>query len=174
LVRGLDYYTRTLFELVSNQGELGSQNTLLGGGRYDGMVHELGGPKLPAVGFAIGLERLLLASPLPAPERAPRCFVAPLGAAGLSTGLAVARELRSAGIGTDLDGRGGSMKSMLRRADSLGARACLVIGDAEAESGQLQLKDLASHSQATCARADVVRSVAELLASAPKANEAAR
>jgi histidyl-tRNA synthetase len=174
LVRGLDYYTRTLFELVSNQGELGSQNTLLGGGRYDGMISELGGPKLPAVGFAIGLERLLLASPLAAPERAPRCFIAPLGAPGLKDGLALARELRAAGIGTDLDGRGGSMKSMLRRADSLGARVCLVIGDQEVDSQQVQVKDLASHSQELCARADVVRTVARILASAPKVNEAAR
>jgi histidyl-tRNA synthetase len=174
LVRGLDYYTRTMFELLSNQGELGAQNTLLGGGRYDGMVHELGGPKLPAVGFAIGLERLLLASPLPAPEPAPRCFIAPLGAAGLKLGLGLARELRAAGIGTDLDGRGGSMKSMLRRADSLGARVCLVIGDSEAESGQVQLKDLASHSQELCPRADVVSAVAKVLASAPKVSEAAR
>ena len=123
LVRGLDYYTRTLFELVSNQGELGSQNTLLGGGRYDGMVHELGGPKLPAVGFAIGLERLLLASPLAAPERPARGFIAPLGAKGLREGLALARELRRAGIGKDLRCRGGSMKSMLRRAD-LSVRTC--------------------------------------------------
>jgi histidyl-tRNA synthetase len=174
LVRGLDYYTRTLFELVSNQGELGSQNTLLGGGRYDGMVHELGGPKLPAVGFAIGLERLLLASPVAAPARAERCFIAPLGAAGLKEGLALARDLRAAGIGTDLDGRGGSMKSMLRRADSLGARVCLVIGDSEAQSQQVQVKDLASHSQELCARADVLSTVARVLASAPKVNEAAR
>src|SRR4051812_13607919 len=174
LVRGLDYYTRTLFELVSNQGELGSQNTLLGGGRYDGMVHELGGPKLPAIGFAIGLERLLLASPLPTPPKAPRCFIAPLGAAGLEQALGLARQLRAAGIGTDLDGRGGSMKSMLRRADSLGARVCLVIGDAEAESGQVQLKDLASHSQETCALTDVVSAVTKVLASASKLSEAAR
>lgn len=174
LVRGLDYYTRTLFELVSNQGELGAQNTLLGGGRYDAMVHELGGPKLPAIGFAIGLERLLLASPLAAPQKAPRCFIAPLGAAGLREGLGLARELRRAGIGADLDGRGGSMKSMLRRADSLGSRVCLVLGDSEVESGQVQIKDLASHSQALCPRADVVETVARILASAPKANEAAR
>jgi histidyl-tRNA synthetase len=174
LVRGLDYYTRTLFELVSNQGELGSQNTLLGGGRYDGMVHELGGPKLPAIGFAIGLERLLLACPLPAPRKAPRCFIAPLGAAGLKEGLLLARELRAAGIGTDLDGRGGSMKSMLRRADSLGARACLVIGDSEVESKQVQVKDLASHSQELCPRADVLGTVSRILASAPKVNEATR
>ena len=174
LVRGLDYYTRTLFELVSNQGELGSQNTLLGGGRYDGMVHELGGPKLPAVGFAIGLERLLLASPVAAPDKAPRCFIAPLGVAGLREALGLARELRQAGIGTDLDGRGGSMKSMLRRADSLGARVCLVLGDAEVDGGQVQVKDLASHSQTLCPRAEVSSLVASILASAPKVNEAAR
>jgi len=174
LVRGLDYYTRTLFELVSNQGELGAQNTLLGGGRYDGMVHELGGPKLPAVGFAIGLERLLLASPLPAPEKAPRCFIAPLGDAGLKQALGLARQLRSAGIGTDLDGRGGSMKSMLRRADSLGARVCLVIGDSEVESAQVQVKDLAAHSQELVPQADVIDAVRKILASAPKVNEAAR
>jgi histidyl-tRNA synthetase len=174
LVRGLDYYTRTLFELVSNQGELGAQNTLLGGGRYDGMVHELGGPKLPAVGFGIGLERLLLASPLEAPALPARCFVAPLGAAGLAEGLKLARELRQAGIGTDLDGRGGSMKSMLRRADSLGARVCLVIGDSEVQSQQVQVKDLASHSQELCPRADVLSVVTRVMASAPKVNEAAR
>jgi histidyl-tRNA synthetase len=174
LVRGLDYYTRTLFELVSNQGELGSQNTILGGGRYDGMVSELGGPKLPAIGFAIGLERLLLASPLAAPAKPPRCFIAPLGSAGLALGLKLARDLRAAGIGTDLDGRGGSMKSMLRRADGTGARVCLVIGDSEAASGQVQLKDLASHSQTSCAKEAVVTEVAKVLASEPKPSEAAR
>ncbi|HVY27168.1 MAG TPA: histidine--tRNA ligase [Polyangiaceae bacterium] len=174
LVRGLDYYTRTLFELVSNQGELGAQNTILGGGRYDGMVHELGGPKLPAIGFAIGLERLLLASPLPAPEKAARCFIAPLGDSGLHEGLKLARELRQAGIGTDLDGRGGSMKSMLRRADSLGARVCLVLGDSEVQSQQVQVKDLPSHTQELCNRADVVSVVKGILASAPKVSEAAR
>lgn len=172
LVRGLDYYSRTLFELVSNQGELGSQNTLLGGGRYDGMVHELGGPKLPAIGFGIGLERLLLASPLAAPEKAPRCFIAPLGAAALAEALQLARELRAAGIGTDLDGRGASMKSMLRRADSLGARVCLVLGESEVQAKQVQLKDLASHSQQVCARAEVLSAVARVLASAPQPGQA--
>jgi histidyl-tRNA synthetase len=174
LVRGLDYYTRTLFELVSNQGDLGAQNTLLGGGRYDGMLEELGGPKLPAVGFGIGLERLLLASPLQVPAPPARCFIAPLGVAAVNEGLVIARELRAAGIPTELDGRGGSMKSLLRRADSLGARACLVIGDTELQSKQVQVKDLASHSQELCGRSDVVGAVQRLLASAPKVNEDAR
>ncbi len=172
LVRGLDYYTRTLFEIVSSQGGMGSQNALLGGGRYDGMVHDLGGPKLPAIGFGIGLDRVLLASPLQAPAPAPRCFIAPLGAAALHEALTLARELRAAGIGTDLDGRGASMKSMLRRADSLGARACLVIGDSEVQSKQVQVKDLASHTQELCGRAEVVSTVENLLQSAPKPSEA--
>ncbi|HYP91292.1 MAG TPA: His/Gly/Thr/Pro-type tRNA ligase C-terminal domain-containing protein, partial [Polyangiaceae bacterium] len=109
-----------------------------------------------------------------APDKAPRCFIAPLGVAGLREALGLARELRQAGIGTDLDGRGGSMKSMLRRADSLGARVCLVLGDAEVDGGQVQVKDLASHSQTLCPRAEVSSLVASILASAPKVNEAAR
>jgi histidyl-tRNA synthetase len=172
LVRGLDYYTRTVFELVSNQGGLGSQNTVLGGGRYDGMVQALGGPNLPAIGFAAGMERLLLASPLQATAREQRCFIAPLGQAALHESLVVARELRAAGIGTDLDGRGASMKSMLRRADSLGARVCLVIGDSEVQSKQVQVKDLASHTQEMCARSEVLSAVSKVLASTPKPSEA--
>jgi histidyl-tRNA synthetase len=173
LVRGLDYYTRTLFELVSNQGELGSQNTLLGGGRYDGLLAELGGPKLPAIGFAIGLERLLLASPVAAPAKPARCFIAPIGAAAVHEALRLARELRRASITTEVDGRGGSMKSMLRRADSSGARACIVIGDAELTSGEFQLKDLAAHSQASVPRAEIVARVAQLLSTPAPSNEAA-
>jgi histidyl-tRNA synthetase len=172
LVRGLDYYTRTVFELVSNQGGLGAQTTVLGGGRYDGMVQALGGPNLPAIGFAAGMERLLLASPLQAAARPARCFIAPLGAAALEQALVLARELRAAGIGTDLDGRGASMKSMLRRADSLGARACLVIGDSEVQARQVQVKDLASHTQELCGRDQVVEVVKALLASAPQPPEA--
>jgi histidyl-tRNA synthetase len=113
----------------------------------------------------------LLASPKPAPAKAPRCFIAPLGSAALQQALVLARELRAAGVGTDLDGRGGSMKSMLRRADSLGARACLVIGDAEVQAQQVQLKDLASHTQELCRRADVVAAVQRLLTTPPKVSE---
>jgi histidyl-tRNA synthetase len=172
LVRGLDYYTRTLFELLSNQGELGAQNTLLGGGRYDGLLRELGGPDLPAIGFAIGLERLLLAAPITPPARASRCFVAPLGDAARLEGLRLGRELRAAGIAADVDGRGGSMRSLLRRADALGARVCLVLGDAELAQAQVQIKDLAAHTQSVCARSDVVSEVARLLRTPAPASEA--
>lgn len=147
LVRGLDYYTRTLFELKSSAGELGAQNTLCGGGRYDDMIAELGGPSVPAIGFAMGLERILLA--LGAVESAKRvsCSLAPLGARAVGEALRLGRALRDAGVVADVDARGGSLKSMLRRADGLGSRFCVVLGDAELERGVAQLKDLAQHSQ---------------------------
>jgi histidyl-tRNA synthetase len=162
LVRGLDYYTRTLFEVKSTAGELGAQNTLCGGGRYDDMVRELGGPAVPAIGFAMGLERILLALGDAAAVKRPRCAVAPLGARALAEGLRLGRSLRQAGVVTDVDGRGNSLKSMLRRADSLGARFCVVIGDAELERGVVQLKDLAQHSQEVLELGDVVAKIARL------------
>lgn len=159
LVRGLDYYTRTVFEIQSTMGELGSQNTLIAGGRYDGMLKELGGPDLPAIGFAMGIERVLLASPLGPIEPPPLCFIAPLGERAAVAGLGLARELRRKGVRVELDGRGNSMRSMLRRADALGARLCLVLGDAEIDQGIVQLKHLAAHTQRTVAQNDVVSEV---------------
>jgi histidyl-tRNA synthetase len=147
LVRGLDYYTRTLFEFNASTGELGAQNTLCGGGRYDEMVRSLGGPAVPAIGFAMGLERILLAMPPSPPARVPLCYLAPLGPRALRAALKLARDLRAAGAKADLDGRGRSLKSMLRRADSLGARLCIVLGEAELERGVVQLKDLEAHEQ---------------------------
>jgi len=164
LVRGLDYYTRTLFEIQGLAPELGSQNALLGGGRYDGMVKELGGPEVPAIGFAMGLERMLLAMPAAGADPAVSCFIAPLGERACHAALAIARELRSSGIATEADTRGGSLKSLLRRADSLGARACLVLGDSELERGVIAVKDLGRRSQEEVPRDAVAGRVAALLA----------
>ena len=164
LVRGLDYYTRTLFEIRSTEGELGSQNALLGGGRYDNMVSELGGPKVPAVGFAMGLERVLLAMREKPAEASARCFIAPLGERAMLESLRIARELRSAGITAISDTRGGSLKSLLRRADSLGARLCLVVGDTELHGGFVAVKDLAKKAQENVPRAELVTRVAAALA----------
>lgn len=147
LVRGLDYYTRTCFELTAKTGELGSQNALLGGGRYDGMIASLGGPDTPAIGFAMGLERILLALGDEAPPSADFCFIAPMGVRAAHQGLKLARELRSHGVRVELDGRGNSLKSMLRRANAMGARWCFVFGDAELERGVVQLKELKAHEQ---------------------------
>lgn len=156
LVRGLDYYTRTLFEVQGASGELGSQNALLGGGRYDRMIKELGGPDVPAIGFAMGLERLLLAMPESAPAKVPLVFVAPLGERARVEALKLGRELRDVGVKTEVDTRGNSMKSMLRRADSLGARVALVLGDSEIDQGTVQLKDLNQHTQTAVPRGELI------------------
>jgi len=169
LVRGLDYYTRTLFEIQTSGAEIGSQNALLGGGRYDAMVKDLGGPDVPAIGFALGLERVLLA--LPAVNRVPeaRCFVAPLGERAQVEALLVVRELREAGIPAEADTRGGSLKSLLRRADGTGARLCIVLGDNEIERGLVTLKDLAARAQVEVPRTELVARARETLATTPAA-----
>ncbi|HYQ46289.1 MAG TPA: histidine--tRNA ligase [Polyangiaceae bacterium] len=167
LVRGLDYYTRTVFEMQSTMGSLGSQNTLIAGGRYDNLLKSLGGPQIPAIGCGMGLERILLAlgeTPVPV---TPPCFVAPLGEKATLAALKLTRELREAGVVTVLDGRGNSMKSMLRRADGLGARLCVVIGESEVEQGQVQLKDLSAHTQEQIPRAEAVARIVSAFASAP-------
>ncbi|WP_437774182.1 histidine--tRNA ligase [Sorangium sp. So ce1097] len=147
LVRGLDYYTRTLFEVKATTGDLGAQSTLAGGGRYDNMIAGLGGPSVPAIGFAMGMERLLTLMPGEAARRRPACFLAPLGQVGADRALVLAKQLRALGVSVELDGRGGRLKAMLRRADALGARLCVILGDSEMERGVLQIKDLAAHVQ---------------------------
>jgi histidyl-tRNA synthetase len=128
------------------------------------MLEELGGPKLPAIGFGLGLERVLLASPQAPAERGPLCFIAPIGERARYAALGLARELRRRGIRTELDGRGNSVKSMLRRADSLQARLCLLIGDGELDRSVITLKDLRAHTQREIpkdeAAAEVVRELA--------------
>ncbi len=163
LVRGLDYYTRTLFELRSTAGELGAQNTLAGGGRYDTMIESLGGPSIPAIGFALGLERTLLAMPDVSPTPAPLCALVPVGAAAAREAQRLGRLLRGLGVRTDLDLRGTSLKSMLRRANAIGAGVALVLGDNELAEGVVQLKDLTGHRQENVPLADVGAAVLALL-----------
>ena len=156
LVRGLDYYTRTLFEIQSGSGGLGAQNAIVGGGRYDAMVGDLGGPAVPAIGFAIGLERVLLAMGDVSVVPDPSCFIAPLGERAIFEAQLIARELRDRGVRVDVDGRGNSLKSMLRRANSLGAVLCVLLGDTELDSGIVKVKDLAGHSEESVPRAAAV------------------
>jgi histidyl-tRNA synthetase len=160
LVRGLDYYTGTLFEIKGASAKLGAGDTLVGGGRYDDMIAELGGPKVPAIGFAAGVERLLIASEIPPPGPSVVAFVAPLGDAAVGAALVLGKELRQAGVACEVDGRGASMKSMLRRASGLGARVALIVGDQEIAEGVVQVKDLAAHAQERVARDQVVSFVA--------------
>ena len=164
LVRGLDYYTRTLFEIKGAHDKLGAGSTLLGGGRYDFMVADLGGPQIPAIGFAAGLERLLIASEAPVTEAPVDAVVMPLGQAAMEAALVLGRDLRRAGIRTDVDTRGTSLKSQLRRANTLGARIAVVLGDSELADGVVQVKDLMGHTQARVARDDAARDVAARIA----------
>ena len=144
LVRGLDYYTRTVFEWVTT--DLGAQGTVCAGGRYDGLVELLGGQSTPAAGFALGLERLAELAALQqvvGADRPPQVYVAPLGE-GMVTqqGLLLAEQLRDAGLRVELHCGGGSLKSQLKRADHSGARYALLLGESELAAAQVSVKNL--------------------------------
>lgn len=144
IVRGLDYYTRTVFEFVSHEtgeGGLGSQSTVCAGGRYDGLIQSLGGPPTPAVGFAAGLDRLALLAARRAPHAVgPDLFLAPLGDAAILKALQLSAALRRRGLFVDQDLRGGGLKSQMRRADKVGARFAIVLGESELAAGKAALK----------------------------------
>jgi len=145
LVRGLDYYVRTTFEVTS--GRLGAQSSVLGGGRYDGLVKDLGGPDAAGIGFAVGLERLALLVPAEPPR--PRCdvFLMPLAAAGLDRALRLQRSLRQAGLAAMLDPEGRSFKSRMKQADKLGARFVAILGEDEMARGVWTVRDMARSAQ---------------------------
>jgi histidyl-tRNA synthetase len=145
LVRGLDYYVRTTFEVTS--AELGSQSSVLGGGRYDGLVKELGGPDVAGIGFAVGMDRLALL--LPPREAAGRCdvFLMPLTAPALDEALRLQRALREAGVAAMLDPEGRSFKSRMKQADKLGARFVAILGEDEMAKGVLTVRDMARSTQ---------------------------
>jgi histidyl-tRNA synthetase len=156
IVRGLDYYTETVFEVQSDK--LGAQSSLCGGGRYDNLIGEIGGAATPSVGVGIGVERVLLA--LEAYEIAiqdskPVAFVVSAGQDAAARNLV--RELRDAGIATDWDIESRSMKSQMRQADKSGARFALVIGDTEVQESAVQVKELAKSEQFLLPRAEVVK-----------------
>ncbi|MEI7893257.1 MAG: histidine--tRNA ligase [Myxococcales bacterium] len=163
LVRGLDYYTRTLFEMKGAKNKLGAGDTLLGGGRYDGMIADLGGPVVPAIGFAAGLERLLIASDNVPSSPTVDTFVAPLGQEAVSYALLFARDLRRLGVACEVDARGLSLKSLLRRANYLGARVVVILGESELRDEVVQVKDLVGHGQQRLRREEALHAVSELL-----------
>jgi len=155
LVRGLDYYTRTTFEILA--GNIGAQSAILGGGRYDGLVKQLGGPDRVGIGFAAGVERLVLAMPagLGAATRMP-LFVAALGDAARPAALALLRELRQAGFEAHMDYEGRSIKSQMKRADRLGAALALILGDDELAAGVVAVKHMKTGDQVRVPRAEIV------------------
>ena len=164
LVRGLDYYTRTTFELAAEALD-SAQNAVGGGGRYDKLAEALGGPATPGIGFGMGVERLLLAcdaeGTFPAPANAPDVWV--VDTAGGSDALVLAHQLRESGVGADRAFDRRSMKSQFKAADRSGAWLALVVGEREREAGTVTVRDLRGGEETTVARADVVGHVVGLL-----------
>jgi histidyl-tRNA synthetase len=159
LVRGLDYYTHTAFEFITS--DLGAQGTVMGGGRYDGLVEMMGGPAMPGVGWAAGIERLamLIAEPPPPPRP---IAVVPIGEAGETAALQIAEDLRSAGFVVDL-GYSGNLGRRLRRANRFRARAAVLIGEDEIGRGVAALRDLDSGTQTEVAVAELPTRLAALV-----------
>jgi histidyl-tRNA synthetase len=147
MVRGLDYYCRTTFEWTSNQ--LGSQSAIAAGGRYDGLVQELGGPPIPGVGFAIGVERLimLLLSKRSFAPRGPVVYVLWVGENAHDWAFPIVHRLRQRGLSIEMEGEVRSVKSQMRRADKLNASSVLIIGDNELDKGVALLRDMTSRQQ---------------------------
>ena len=143
LVRGMDYYNLTVFEWVTDQ--LGSQGTVCGGGRYDGLIEQLGGKPAPAVGFGLGIERLLLLLQelaVPVPGSAPMAYAVIPGADAMVPAMVAIEALRRAGVSVLMHAGGGSMKSQFKRADASGARHALIFGADEVARGEVSLKNL--------------------------------
>lgn len=144
LVRGLDYYTHTVFEFTSDK--LGAQSTLLAGGRYDGLVEMMGGQPTAGIGWAAGMERLLIAMEAEVPAAARPVAIIPLGEAAEARAISLAYELRQAGI-TITQEANGNMGKRMKKADKANAKAAIIFGDAELTSGKVQLKNLDSGEQ---------------------------
>ncbi len=149
IVRGLDYYTKTAFEFISDK--LGAQSTICGGGRYDNLVEEIGGPSTAGVGFGMGIERLLITLEacgveIPQPDECD-VFIAAMGSAAQTKALQLGAELRRAGKKAIVDVCGRGLKAQLKYADRLGASWCMVLGDDELARGVVQLRDMKNSTQ---------------------------
>ncbi|MEO0708753.1 MAG: histidine--tRNA ligase, partial [Cyanobacteria bacterium J06649_5] len=157
LVRGLDYYTHTAFEIQSS--DLGAQATVCGGGRYDGLVSQLGGPDTPAIGFGMGIERLIiLLQELDTYSTKPELdiYLISRGDKAQAQSTRLANDLRKNGYSVEVDLSGSAFGKQFKRADRSGAVVGLILGDAEADSGSVQLKWLASGEQSELAQSDLI------------------
>ena len=164
IVRGLDYYTRTVFEFIST--DIGAQGTVCGGGRYDGLVSQLGGQPTPALGFGMGLERLILVmeklgikfmDPV-----TPDIYIAPMGDKAQLFASKLAAELRNAGYKADYDIVGRGLKPQMRYADKVGAKFVVVLGDNELETGDVKIKNMRTGEQTDAKLDGFVKSLEEL------------
>ena len=149
IVRGLDYYTKTAFEFVSNN--IGAQGTVCGGGRYDNLCEELGGPPIPGIGFGLGIERLLMlmdANGVEIPEPEPvNAFIVTMGEDARAAGLKLLRELHKEGVSAQMDDLSRNVKGQFKYASRLKAKNTIVIGEDELARGVVQLKDMDKHEQ---------------------------
>jgi histidyl-tRNA synthetase len=162
LVRGLDYYTRTAFEVVA--AGLGAQDAVAGGGRYNGLSQELGGPELPAIGFAIGQDRLLEVLPQDLGQRtALKVFLAALGDAAREKAFSLMQELRKQGVAAEMDFEGRSLKAQMSMADRLGTNYVVILGDREMETGQVQWRRMATGEQEQVSLPDLAEVLAQRL-----------
>jgi histidyl-tRNA synthetase len=154
MVRGLDYYTRTTFEVTSES--LGAQNAVAAGGRYDKLVKEFGGPPTPAIGFAVGMERLVSLAKEEGPEApVPAVFIASLGDEAAAVAFGLADRMRRDGLWVELGYARGSLKSQMRKADKFEARAVVIIGEDELKKNRVNWKDLRSGESGDVAFSEV-------------------
>ncbi len=162
LVRGLDYYTRTAFEVVNPR--LGAQNALAGGGRYDGLIEVMGGPSTPGIGFAIGLERVLASMPAGAEGESvlQGVYVATIGQEAHRTGMLLLQELRRRGVRGVIDLEGRSLKGQMRQANKDRVRYCLILGEDELAKGQVTVRDMAKAEEQPVSLDHVVARLVEL------------
>ena len=171
IVRGLDYYTKTVFEIITKvPGENGnpdSELTVCGGGRYDGLVEQVGGPKCAGIGFGMGTERLIMVMKQqgvqPEPPRLYDAFIVTMGDDARVEGIKLARELRANGIKCDIDHAARSMKAQFKYANKLGAPVVAVIAGDELAQGVVKIKDMAKSEEHTIARADVAAEIKKML-----------
>jgi histidyl-tRNA synthetase len=157
IVRGLDYYTKTVFEIIST--DIGAQGTVCGGGRYDGLVEELGGPSTPGIGFGLGIERLLLVLEslhikLPEPSLCD-VYVCTLGEAAAVEGFCITKRLREEGIKAESDHMARSLKSQFKYAGKLGAKTVVIIGDDELAKGECVVRDMGKSEEKTVPLAEL-------------------
>jgi len=164
LVRGLDYYTHTAFEVTS--GKLGAQNAICGGGRYNTLVEEFEGPSTPCFGFALGLERLIALVPFDKVEnidKKPDIFVIPLGEEAESTAFNLIHQLRSVGVSVERDYDCGSLKSQMRKANKSSSRFALIIGENEIKEESYQLKNMQDGTQSNITATTCVKEIQNLI-----------
>ena len=158
IVRGLDYYTKTAFEFVSTR--IGAQGTVCGGGRYDHLIEEVGGPDMPGVGFGLGKERLLMLMEQNGHQfggtTAPELFIAYIGKEAKLFSMGLLSKLRTSGIRAVVDANDRNLKGQMKYANKIGAAYTVVIGDDEVSSGMLTLKDMETGEQTSVATEDLI------------------